>query len=215
MAHFHPAPELLIDYAAGALPEGPSLVIATHLALCPDCRREVARLEALGGALLESACEELPVSASCREQVMARLDTSAPMASEPVDLFLCRVLPAPLRHYVGCGLGDIKWEKLTRTVERVELGGCHEGRAQLLRIKAGAPMPKHTHGGLEYTLVLQGNFRDESGLYRRGDLAVCDGSVTHAPVAGETEDCVCLVVTEGPLKLSGLMGKLISPFVRF
>lgn len=215
MAQFHPSPELLMDYAAGSMPEGPALVIATHLALCSDCRQEVTRLEALGGALLECACEELPVSSICRDQVMARLDAPAPVSAEPVDMFLCRVLPAPLRSYVGCGVGDIKWKKLTKTVERVELNSCREGRAQLLRIKAGAPMPKHTHSGLEYTLVLQGSFRDESGLYRRGDLAVCDGSITHAPIAGEGEDCVCLVVTEGQLKLSGLMGKLVSPFIRF
>jgi putative transcriptional regulator len=215
MAQFHPPTELLMDYASGALAQAPSLVVATHLALCPDCRHEVRRLEALGGALLDSACEELPISSICKDKVMAMLDAPATDTPEPVELFLCRVLPAPLRQYVGCGVGEIKWQKLTGAVDRVELGQCTEGRAQLLRIKAGAPMPQHTHGGNEYTLVLQGNFRDESGLYRRGDLAVCDGSVTHAPVAGETEDCICLVVTEGPLRLTGPLGRLLNPFVRF
>ena len=35
----HPDDELLLDYASGALGEAESLVIATHMALCPICRR--------------------------------------------------------------------------------------------------------------------------------------------------------------------------------
>ena len=44
----HPEPALLMEYASGASPEPFSLVIATHLALCPECRRSVAELEAAG-----------------------------------------------------------------------------------------------------------------------------------------------------------------------
>ena len=42
MSH-HPAPdELLLDYAAGTLPEGPALAVALHLALDPAARQSVA-----------------------------------------------------------------------------------------------------------------------------------------------------------------------------
>ena len=50
----HPSEARLLDYASGALPEPMALLIATHLALCPACRRTVAELEAVGGALLEA-----------------------------------------------------------------------------------------------------------------------------------------------------------------
>ena len=50
----HPAPEeLLLDYAAGALAQGPALAVALHVALDPAARRAVERLDALGGALME------------------------------------------------------------------------------------------------------------------------------------------------------------------
>ena len=54
----HPAPEeLLLDYAAGTLPDGPALAVALHVALDPDSRRMVDRLNAVGGALIEREAE--------------------------------------------------------------------------------------------------------------------------------------------------------------
>ena len=49
----HPSDETLARRAAGALPPGVSVVIDTHLAVCPACRRAVRGFEAIGGALLE------------------------------------------------------------------------------------------------------------------------------------------------------------------
>ncbi len=47
----HKAPdELLLDYAAGVLPEGPALAVALHVALDPASQRVVQRLQAVGGA---------------------------------------------------------------------------------------------------------------------------------------------------------------------
>ena len=34
----HPTDEFLLDYAAGALGEPKSLLVATHLSMCPACR---------------------------------------------------------------------------------------------------------------------------------------------------------------------------------
>ena len=46
----HISDALLLEYAAGTLEEGWSLAVATHLALCPDCRKRLALMEAAGGA---------------------------------------------------------------------------------------------------------------------------------------------------------------------
>ena len=42
----------LMSFAAGALPDALSAVAAAHVAMCARCRREVASLERVGGALL-------------------------------------------------------------------------------------------------------------------------------------------------------------------
>ena len=39
----HPSEELLLDYATGALDEGWSIALATHLALCPAKLRSSLR----------------------------------------------------------------------------------------------------------------------------------------------------------------------------
>ena len=68
----HPEPALLLDYATGTLADPFALIVATHMALCPACRREVAALEAVGGALLEQAPEagEADVDQGAFERMM-------------------------------------------------------------------------------------------------------------------------------------------------
>ncbi|NWG46800.1 MAG: hypothetical protein HXY25_09675, partial [Alphaproteobacteria bacterium] len=72
MAHTHPEPDCLADFAAGRLSEAKAVVVATHATLCPDCRAAIADGEAVAGALLE-ACEA-PVSPGLGSAVRAALD---------------------------------------------------------------------------------------------------------------------------------------------
>ena len=88
-------------------------------------------------------------------------------------------------------------------------------RTTLVRVRAGRMVPRHTHEGNELTVVLEGAFHDEAGHYRRGDLAIADSSVDHRPMADDGQDCLCLAVTDAPLRLTGRFGRLLNPFVRF
>jgi putative transcriptional regulator len=86
--------------------------------------------------------------------------------------------------------------------------------ASLLRIVPGRAMPQHTHRGNEMTLVLRGDYDDESGHFAAGDLAVTDDTIDHRPVAGKMEDCIALAVTDAPIRLTGRFGRLLNPFLR-
>ncbi len=229
----HPSDDYLIAYAAGSLEEPLSLVVATHLALCPRCRKEVERLEALGGVLLEDeAAAETATDERALDSVLSRLDAPAPIAPGPIapgpiatgpiatapkprqaapgDL---RV-PAPLRDYLGGGLEQLDW-KAHKGFDEAELLSDAPGfRTRLMRIKSGTAMPAHTHRGNELTLVLTGGFSDEHGHFLRGDLAEADASVKHQPIADPGEDCICLAVTDAPLRLTGPVGRLLNPFLR-
>ncbi|TWA84476.1 ChrR-like anti-ECFsigma factor [Azospirillum brasilense] len=222
----HPGDTLLIDYAGGALGEAASLIVATHLALCPCCRLNVAEMEAVGGALLESI-EPEEVDPACLETVLARLDDLPPLPRVPRPKLVCQpaevpLLPEPLRRYIGGDLSRLPWKRLMRGMDCYDIplgsGSGYDserrGKARLMRLASGVGPPHHTHRGIELTLVLDGGFTDDLGQFARGDLSVADDSVRHRPVADE-EGCLCLAVTDAPLRFTGALGLILNPFVTF
>jgi putative transcriptional regulator len=219
MVRHHPAEDLLIDYATGALGEAEALVVATHLALCPDCRATVAAYEAMGGAMLDGI-EPEPVGGDLLERVMARLDEAPPAPTRAAAVRIAAagrapVIPRPLRDYVGGDLGDVAWKPVMRGLDEHRIACPGEAKVRLMRIRAGVSMPQHTHKGREMTLVLAGGFTDDTGHFLRGDLSLTDGTVDHLPTADDDGDCVCVAVTDAPLRLTGPIGRLFNPFIRF
>lgn len=224
LPNHHPSDALLVAYGAGSLKEGLSLAVAVHLAHCPDCRATLAEVEALGGALLEdlppAPLESLSLAATLdrldREEAPGnpckamRIRPRCSRPAGPAD----GSLPAPLRAYVP-SLETLSWQRLAPGVRRVELlpRTASGGAAQLLRIAPGTALPHHGHGGLELTVVLSGHFADELGRYGPGDLAEVDGDTNHQPIADSHRDCVCLIATDAPLRFTGLMGRLMQPFI--
>ncbi len=215
IAH-HPSDALLLDYGTGAMSEGWSLAIATHLALCPVCRARVAGVEADGGSLLDMLAPTL-LASSTLDAVLGRLDedaaldvastASAPAAGRPL-------LPEPLRSYVGSDADGVPWQRLGRGAYQylIPLPGSQVS-ARLLRIPAGGPVPEHGHRGLELTMVLCGAFSDVTGTYARGDLQEADDDLLHQPHAVDGADCICLAVTEAPLRFTSLAARMVQPFL--
>jgi putative transcriptional regulator len=217
---FHVSEEHLMDYAAGTASEAVGLLVATHLALCPDCRAKVADYERIGGAMLDdSRPADLPDAAL--QAMLARLDeipVEAPAKTPAIsfDDRTRRTLPEPLRSYIGCNLDAAPWRSVTKALQEIELPLGESGyRTRLYRIKAGHAMPEHTHGGNEMTLVLAGGFTDETGHYERGDVSIADDALVHTPAADLGEDCICLAVTDAPLKLTGPIGRIVNLFMRY
>ena len=98
-------------------------------------------------------------------------------------------------------------------VRQAVLPTSTEATARLLYIPAGTAVPDHGHRGLELTLVLQGAFEDEEGRFARGDIEIADADLDHMPVADVSEDCICLAVTDAPLRFKGWLPRLAQPFL--
>ncbi len=213
----HPQDELLLDYAAGNLGEGPALVVASHAARCKACADQIALYEAVGGALLETVAPE-PVADSLLERTMAMLDATVQPSTvfPPVDAETARLVPEPLHRYIGRGLAHLAWRRgLIAAIEEVRLPVAAKNvKVSLMKLKAGSLVPKHSHKGNEYTLVLAGGFSDGGSQYGPGDFNSKHGSDTHQPIIDDDGDCLCLVVLDAPLRLSGAVGKLFNPFLR-
>ena len=211
----HISDDLLMSYAAGSLAEGWSIAVATHIALCPSCRRRLTVAEEVGGELLETMEDEASVEqswASVRGRLQQQ-DRGMPAVAE-TSPGRSGGLPEPLRSYVGGDFDTLKWRPLGRGAYQIPIKtGDRETMVRLLRIPAGKPVPEHSHGGRELTLVLAGSFHDGTGLFARGDLEDADASLTHQPVATPDADCICLAVTDAPLKFRSWIMRAIQPLL--
>lgn len=207
--------DLIVAYAAGSLAEGWSVAVATHLALCPSCRRRLTVAENVGGDLLEDIEADENVDSSW-ESVRNRLQQKSPKR-QPETIRPPRPdggLPEPLRTYVGGDIETLKWRSLGRGAYQIPIAtGDSETMVRLLRIPAGKPVPEHGHGGRELTLVLSGSFMDGDELFGRGDIEDADASLTHQPVATPEADCICLAVTDAPLKFRSWIVRAIQPLL--
>lgn len=212
----HVSDELLLDYASGSLGESWSLAVSTHLALCPESRRRLEALEMTGGALLSEIAPERAQEISDDQwaQIRALLtaDTVSPPRSQKAKQPEGAILPEPLRSYAGGDVDALKWKQLGPGAYHFPIPTRDgEANVRLLRIPAGKPVPEHTHGGRELTVVLSGYFKDGDDVFRRGDFEEADQDLTHQPIAGEGEDCICLAVTDAPLKFKSWLVRLVQP----
>ncbi|BBK34510.1 ChrR-like anti-ECFsigma factor [Stella humosa] len=220
MSTHHPDDALLLDYAAGAAAQGPALLVATHLTFCPHCRRNLAAMEQVGAALMETLAPQ-PVSADARQRVMAMLEDeprieSAAAPSPVTAITGGPALPRAVRELVGAEIGALAWQPVLSGVDQILIDQTPDGgRTRLMRIRAGRAVPRHTHRGTELVCVLDGGFSDVSGHYGPGDVAAADDAVDHQPTADADRDCICLAVTEAPVRLTGRFWRLLNPFVRF
>ena len=207
----HVGDDLLLAYGTGSLDEATSLLVATHLALCPACRRELDLVEEICGAMLESMPTDAPVDEAMLDAVTTEPVPPAPAVPTASGPF---VLPQPLRNHTGGDAGDLRWRALGGGMRHVPLRTSGTATtARLLSIPAGRSVPDHGHGGFEATLVLAGSFYDRDTWHRRGDVALADPTVVHQPVAGPEADCICLAVTDAPLRFRSLVPRLLQPIL--
>lgn len=209
MCSAHPPYEMLRSYATGAASEGVSLLVAAHLTWCPACRAEIARIEALGAAMLGDEAAA-PLAPGALEAVLARLDAAPP--PPPPAPVRDAILPRPLRDALGAGYGEVRWRFVMPGVSRCDLPVAGPEQAMLLRVRPGVGVPAHTHTGEEATLVLSGALNDRGVVYRPGDVAFADGEDDHVPRAEPGADCVCFALISGSLRFTGRFGRALNLF---
>lgn len=209
----HPSEAMVLDFAAGSLSPAPALAVSAHLTFCPRCRRDHRRLEAVGGKLLaESDAASLPPSADF-DALLARIEREPP-ATPSVRAAGDFALPYPVRSALGCDLDAVPWKRLGRgAFHYVIPANDPSATVRLLRIPAGRPVPVHTHRGYELTLTLCGAYSDATGHFGPGDLQEADDSLVHQPHAAPGEDCICLAVTEAPLRFKSWGARLVQPLL--
>ena len=224
--HHHLSDATLGAFTAGALIESISLVVASHISNCPDCRKRRDQLEDIGGIQLQHT-EPEDMSPDALQKVMIKLGKQKlPLASDPPNDSISSFsnesaprrgnpeIPKPLRAYVPDRLEDVDWKSMAPGIKYFAIAGLNtaDGTLSLLKIAPGVNIPEHRHQGIELTQVLKGSFSDEVGRFGVGDIADLDDDIKHQPIADTNEACICLIATEAPLKFTGLMPRLVQYF---
>ena len=204
--------ELYSAYAAGCLDPSFALLVETQAALRNDVSNAIALSEMLSGIFLEHQPSS-DLRDGALEQAFAAIDAdtvasnrhlAARSAGEALGELI--ELPEPLRETALRAAGETGWKFVAPGLKRLKLDTGGRAETELFRIAPGSSVPRHTHEGREYTLVVAGGFTDDSDAYGPGDLAVKSGDEVHQPVADEGEVCIALAVRDGGLKFTGAMG---------
>ncbi len=206
----HLSDALLMAYSAGSLPEAFSLTVASHIAMCDECRARLEAFDSVGGALIESV-ETVAMGNGSLKATLAMIGGA--MTERPKARAVTGVLPSPLHDYIGGDLDDVNWRPVGMGVKQAILPTSDEATARLLYIPAGVAVPDHGHQGMELTLVLQGAFMDENAHFGPGDIEIADEHMHHTPVAAPGMDCICLAATDAPLRFRGLVPRIAQSFL--
>ena len=203
---------MLLAYAAGSLDQGQHIAVATHLLPCAACRNWVQSLEGFGGSVLSA----LPASAMASDalsRIEALLDEPAPSVPSQRRADMHAHVPG-LPAFVH-GLPAGKWTLVAPHLhlKRLALTDPGDTRVFLLRSSPGSRFLPHRHTGFEMTSVLTGSFSHDGGHYGPGDFDLGGPESDHEIVIGHEGDCISLVAMQGELRLQGLLGRLVQPFL--
>jgi putative transcriptional regulator len=210
----HPKDELLASYSAGSLPLSQALCISAHLEHCQSCGQKLQRFNSLGSTLLQSL-KPAPASADLKARLLDQLDSLVDEPDEQPAYAADSSVPRCLHQFVQSDYTQLEWKRVSPHIHSVELCRDSNGaRVELLKIRPGGSASTHTHLGDEYTVILEGSFSDEKGVYRRGDFLMRDPSDQHTPVATKDQECICLAVTEGPIQFTGIFSRMLNPLIR-
>ncbi|NMP31589.1 transcriptional regulator [Thalassotalea sp. M1531] len=216
MIKHHPNSELLEKFADGELPASIAAGIAIHVEMCPVCKVAVAELTEQRSAIhFESSDLEMPMSelniASMVEEITLSDEIDIAIADKEKSISVKGeeyILPRALTN-----MAMSKWSSIGH-LARARFSIDEEPlRASLLQIQAGGSVPEHTHKGFELTVLVDGHFEDELGIYGPGDFILLDAEHTHSPVT--KDGCLCYTVANDAQHFTQGINKLLNPIGSF
>lgn len=217
---------LMLGYASGTLDQAQTLITALHIALSKKAQRLLRDYECLGASFLEKECEPVSLCKSALDNVLAKIEDKATPADPATNedrerRTMCDSMCVEeiIKYAIGecqkLDTSSMRWKRAYPGFQVLELDlKCKNSSAKFMKVDPAKKTPKHSHKGLEITLILEGSYSDETGNYSKGDLIVTDDYCEHAPKSCPDKGCICMIVSSSPIRLSGI-SKLLNPFIRF
>ncbi|TWD43345.1 ChrR-like anti-ECFsigma factor [Vibrio crassostreae] len=234
MIKHHPNAAILKDFVDGNLADSVSLIVSSHVELCEHCQKQASTLTAQAAdsvfesdtSAFENDTAELKLSDSemdaflsddeefdfdAIDQITADLSQAVEVVVEAQQETVSNTtftIPRALNSVVRKD-----WMNLGK-ISRARLDFDDESHhTSLLHIDKDGQVPCHTHKGFEITLLLEGSFEDEMGVYNKGDFIWLDGEHTHQPAT--KEGCVCLTVSSDALYFTKGVSQLFNPLGKY
>lgn len=231
MLGHHPNENTLLEYSAGTLDTATSICVSTHINHCAECRNRVKAYNKLGGDFLSSVPVS-PIGSDCFEQLMDKIKLGDSHMANPANDSCAQSKPTSTIAAKAKKANDercervinkllnknapLQWKRVSPSLsEAVLTVGQNTHEVCFHKIRRGGRVAQHDHGGAEITVVLEGSFSDEDGTYQAGDYIERQPGEIHRPIATQNEDCLCLTVVEAPVELTGIVGKIVNPFISF
>ncbi|WP_135381919.1 ChrR family anti-sigma-E factor [Vibrio tasmaniensis] len=234
MIKHHPNAAILKDFVDGNLADSVSLIVSSHVELCEHCQKQVSMLTAQAAdtvfesdtSAFESDTAGLKLSDSemdafladdeefdfdAIDQITADLSQAVEVVVEAQQETVSNTTFTIPRALNSVARKD--WMNLGK-ISRARLDFDDESHhTSLLHIDKDGQVPCHTHKGFEITLLLEGSFEDEMGVYNKGDFIWLDGEHTHQPAT--KEGCVCLTVSSDALYFTKGVSQLFNPLGKY
>ncbi len=179
----------IIDRASGAAPLAVRVLADSAAEINPVICSHLELAEQIGAVLMAD---------NIRDDLQSTSAPSVPDIPSVMQDAADSLFPSALQRY-GFRASVSPWRSKLGGVEGRKVKRlCEPGvDARLFKIRPGAAIPHHDHYGQELTLVLQGGFSDEKGVYHRGDVCTGQAGEPHTPVGLAGEPCICFAVSLG------------------
>jgi putative transcriptional regulator len=211
---YHPDTLTINAFAAGTIDTAEGLCIASHVQQCAECKHQLNQLETVGESFFMQPSQVL-IAKGAKEGALKAIRQAKQVKPAPRTPTTSSSVPKVLYKWIPNGYDELDWQTITREISTFDLTKNKKGtKVSLLKVKAGAHMPHHRHSGKEITVILQGSFSDEDGIYSEGDYLVRETHENHSPIASKDKDCICLTLLDGPIELTGFFSKLLNPILR-
>ena len=214
----HPDTLILLEFSAGNLSEPHALCIRLHLDQCPSCSSRVDTLDSLGAVMMENQ-PQTEVSSDMFDSILSRIDSDTGVDDQQTASTAAKNSRrvSPLEKLLGDDLNSLPWKRQLGDVSTLDITDRFPDQQEqvvLQKLTAGGKAPSHTHRGEETTIVLQGAFADQKGVFNQWDFVVLNQEDDHKPVAVGCEDCITLSILSAPVKLTGTFSRMLNPFIR-
>jgi anti-sigma factor ChrR (cupin superfamily) len=177
--------EVTCAYAARALAPSEVAAAEAHIAMCPECRRELESLRPVVGRFVSWPTDVLRPTTSLQARLARRIAEET--GKEPV-------LPPARSDRQTWSEPD--WEEVAPGIDCKLLATDAERHrvSMLVRLAPGASYPAHTHAGIEELHLLDGELWIDEKKLVPGDYNYGAPGEGDERVWSET-GCTCLLVT--------------------